>query len=93
MAISGQSPLRVAFINTSTVSDEYLWNFGDGETSTQANPTHTYNQPGTYTVTLTATNDLGSSIKTDTVVVTLGTGDEEQSGPSDEQQGGGQSGS
>ena len=32
----------------------YLWHFGDGATSTQANPTHTYTQGGNYTVTLTA---------------------------------------
>ena len=32
----------------------YIWEFGDGATSTQANPTHTYTQGGNYTVTLTA---------------------------------------
>lgn len=38
----------------------WLWDFGDGNTSTQQNPTHTYQNEGTYTVTLTATNNFGS---------------------------------
>ncbi len=37
------------------------WNFGDGQTSSQQNPSHTYNGYGTYTVTLTASNDNGTS--------------------------------
>lgn len=41
----------------------YVWDFGDSpdNTSTDPNPTHTYEDPGVYTVTLTATNDAGSS--------------------------------
>ncbi|MDO8366277.1 MAG: PKD domain-containing protein [Saprospiraceae bacterium] len=42
----------------------YLWNFGDGDTSTLANPVHVYSNPGIYDVVLTATNDCGSSTKT-----------------------------
>lgn len=37
----------------------WLWDFGDGQTSTETNPTHEYIQPGTYTVQLTTTNNLG----------------------------------
>lgn len=45
----------IAFTATSqTGVASWLWNFGDGQTSTSANPTHVYSQDGIYTVTLTA---------------------------------------
>ncbi len=47
----------ISFVNTSTGASSYYWNFGDGNNSTATNPTHVYNTPGTYTVTLYATND------------------------------------
>ncbi|MEM6342586.1 MAG: PKD domain-containing protein [Bacteroidota bacterium] len=51
----------VSFINNSSGADSYTWNFGDGNTSTQTNPTHTYSTPGTYSVSLTANNSAGCS--------------------------------
>ena len=39
----------------------YLWNFGDGNTSTSANPTHSYASAGSYIATLTVTDDLGAT--------------------------------
>jgi PKD repeat protein len=39
----------------------WSWNFGDGSLSSVQNPTHTYSQPGTYTVTLIASNNYGTS--------------------------------
>jgi extracellular elastinolytic metalloproteinase len=48
--------LTVSFANTSTGGSTNNWNFGDGNTSTQAAPQHTYTNPGTYTVTLTVKN-------------------------------------
>jgi PKD repeat protein len=54
------TPAVITFTNTSQNADSYLWDFGDGTTSTQANPNKTYNQHGTYTVTLTATNTTSS---------------------------------
>jgi gliding motility-associated-like protein len=60
----GQSPLTVNFTNNSTGSVSYLWNFGDGNSSTDPNPVHTYVQDGNYTVVLIAVNSLGC---TDTI--------------------------
>ncbi|MDU0372867.1 GEVED domain-containing protein [Hymenobacter endophyticus] len=48
----------------------WLWNFGDGTTSTLQNPSHRYATPGTFTVTLTTTNSVGSSSKTRTGYIT-----------------------
>lgn len=47
----------------------YSWSFGDGNVSTQQNPSHTYAANGTYVVTLTVTNDCGTATSTDTVMI------------------------
>jgi hypothetical protein len=44
----------VAFANTSAFASSFVWDFGDGETSTEISPVHTYINPGTYTVQLIA---------------------------------------
>lgn len=44
----------VSFTNNSVGASFYEWNFGDGTTSTQVNPTHTFSAPGTYDITLIA---------------------------------------
>ncbi len=67
-----------SFTNTTFSGTSYLWDFGDGNTSTQANPVHSYTANGTYTVTLTATNACGTSVHTETVVVSVSTGLEEE---------------
>lgn len=66
---SNVNGLTASFTNTSTHATSYLWEFGDGETSTAANPTHTYAEDGTYTVTLSATNDCGTVTTTQTVTI------------------------
>ncbi|MFN5458914.1 MAG: PKD domain-containing protein [Bacteroidota bacterium] len=54
-AFTYQSTLsNFSFSNTSTNATQYYWSFGDGDTSTFSNPSHTYIIPGTYTVTLQA---------------------------------------
>ena len=50
----------------------WAWDFGDGGTSTQQNPTYVFNTPGTWTVTLIATNGQGSDTQTATITVTAG---------------------
>lgn len=57
------------FTNTTTNGTTYSWNFGDGGTSTQSNPSHTYANDGTYSVVLTATNTCGTSTATQTVTI------------------------
>lgn len=54
--ISDADFLEVIFTNFSQNADSYSWDFGDGETSTEENPTHAYTAAGNYTVILTATN-------------------------------------
>lgn len=62
---SGDAPLTVQFTDQ-TVGDvtHWLWNFGDGETSAEQNPSHTYQDPGDYAVTLTARGRGGSDAET-----------------------------
>lgn len=50
----------VNFTNTSSNADSYVWNFGDGNSSTDKNPSHIY-EAGMYMVTLTASNVAGDS--------------------------------
>lgn len=52
--------LTVEFTNLSKNADTYTWEFGDGQTSTEANPKHVYAENGAYTVTLTAINKDGN---------------------------------
>jgi hypothetical protein len=69
---SGLAPLVVAFTDQSTgFPTSWAWDFGDGASSTSANPAHTFASPGSYTVSLTATNANGSDgeSKADYVVV------------------------
>jgi PKD repeat protein len=70
---SGTAPLPVEFSDTSTGSPtSWLWTFGDGTTSTTQSPSHTYAAPGTYTVSLRATNANGSDTVTRTGFITVG---------------------
>jgi PKD repeat protein len=49
--------------------DAYVWDFGDGNSATGANVTHTYAAPGDYTVTLTVVNLAGEDSETQTITV------------------------
>ena len=64
---SGCVPFEVVFIDNSTnnTNNNYTWYFGDGDSSNSANPTHTYKNPGKYTVTLKLTSATGcNNVKT-----------------------------
>ena len=52
-------PADVTFLNNSYYSNSYYWDFGDGTTSSSANPTHTYTSYGSFSVKLVATGPLG----------------------------------
>lgn len=62
---AGCSPTQISFQNTSNDAVQFEWHFGDGGSSTQVNPQHIYYIPGTYSVTLIATNSFGC---TDTLI-------------------------
>jgi gliding motility-associated-like protein len=62
---SGCTPLTVTFTNLSQFADpsSYFWEFGTNQgTSRSINPVYTYNEPGIYSVTLSATNVLGDTV-------------------------------
>ncbi|MBI4294977.1 MAG: PKD domain-containing protein [Chloroflexi bacterium] len=70
---SGGAPLTVQFTDTSTGTiDSWLWDFGDGETSTGQNPSHIYTNAGTYTVSLTVSGSgsFDTETKADLISVT-----------------------
>lgn len=71
-ATSGTSPVEIAFTDSSTnTPTSWLWDFGDGYTSTEQNPVHNYTTAGTFDVTLTAYNDDGydSELKENEITV------------------------
>lgn len=71
---SGDAPLKVSFKGNNSSDDlgvkTYVWDFRDGSTSTEANPTHTFEKTGTLEVRLTVTDDQGKS-NTDTVTISI----------------------
>ncbi len=64
------APSEVTFTNTSLKADTYAWDFGDGGTSTEANPTHRFTHSGNYTVTLQATKGTKSVVRKQLIQVT-----------------------
>jgi hypothetical protein len=63
------SGLQVSFNNNSSAADDYLWDFGDGATSSLPNPTHQYTAPGNFQVSLTASNCFSTDVFTANVNV------------------------
>ncbi|MGD0710740.1 MAG: T9SS type A sorting domain-containing protein, partial [Bacteroidales bacterium] len=68
----GASGTTLTFYNTSLNGQTYLWEFGDGDTSTAFDPVHQYAVPGTDTIKLIASNICGSD--TQIVIIKVGFG-------------------
>jgi PKD repeat protein len=60
----------ITFTNSSTNATSYLWSFGDGNSSAEMNPSHTYTTAGTFTVLLTATGKGGSNSTSKDITIT-----------------------
>lgn len=69
----GLPPLAVQFFNQSIGASSWLWNFGDGYTSNQENPTHIFEQENIYTIELIALNQWGCSDTTYQVLYVIPT--------------------
>ena len=71
-SLAGCAPFSVIFPNASVMGDHFHWDFGDGDTSNQAMPEHTYLSPGTFSVTLTAVSAFGCvDVEYNAVTVTV----------------------
>lgn len=68
VAVSSSNP--VEFTNNSAGGESYFWDFGDGNTSILASPSHLYFDPGTYTVVLTVTSASGC-VSSDAATITV----------------------
>jgi gliding motility-associated-like protein len=69
---NGCLPYKAKFKNTSLAGQTFTWNFGDGTTSNEIDPTHEYTAPGTYIVTLEAVDPTTCNIEdsaVDTIIV------------------------
>lgn len=77
---SGPAPLTVQFTDHSASGSSSIqirhWDFGDGATSTQKNPVHTYTNPGAFDVSLTVSTNVGSDTQTETQYITVAEGGE-----------------
>jgi len=75
--VAGSAPLTVSFDGTGSTDPDldtltYSWNFGDGGSSTDASPTHTFTTQGVYNVQLTV-NDSRTGSDSESVVINVGT--------------------
>ncbi|MFL6277576.1 MAG: PKD domain-containing protein [Blastocatellia bacterium] len=70
--VSGTAPLNVAFTSNASDSDgqivAYNWSFGDGQSATEASPTHLYQSAGTFTAQLTVTDNSGAAASSSVVI-------------------------
>jgi len=75
LPINGPAPLNVQFTANGSDPDgtiqTYLWDFGDGASSTLANPLHTYTTVGTFTATVTVTDNFGLTAQASVVITVI----------------------
>jgi len=70
--VTGRAPLTVKFTDESMGNiDTYTWDFGDGRTSEEQNPSYTYDRQGTYTVMLTVAGPGGTATETKSDIITV----------------------
>ena len=67
--IAADNYLQITFTNESVNADTYAWDFGDGNSSTDESPVHTYAESGSFVVVLTATGASGSDDREETINV------------------------
>jgi|GEM_PF-1800736 len=81
--ITGAAPLTEDFVGSHSTDDvavvTYEWDFGDGNSATEADPTYVYTQPGNYTATLTVTDEQGLTDQASIDIVV--TSDQPDNGP------------
>ena len=81
---SGNAPLEVNFNGSNSNDDQgietYVWDFRDGATSNEPNPTHIFENEGTLAVRLTVTDAEGLT-NTDTITITIGEEEQESTAP------------
>ncbi|MEM6964568.1 MAG: PKD domain-containing protein [Bacteroidota bacterium] len=70
-SIGCELPHEVNFTGISNTAVSWYWDFGDGNTSTQQNPTHAYNNFGNFDVSLTVVDDKGCESKIDTISIQI----------------------
>ncbi len=71
--LEGPPPLEVVFADSTTnTPDSWLWYFGDGDSATVQNPTHSYDSTGSYDVTLIVSNGFGTDTLTRASYITVG---------------------
>jgi len=79
--LSGTAPLNVDFNGTASTDDgeivTYLWDFGDNSTGNGVTPTHTYPDEGTYSVTLTVTDNEGAQDTSSPITINVEEGSTE----------------
>ena len=63
------SGFDVYFVNNTDTALHYFWEFGDGKTSSEKNPIHTYDSTGFYNVCLQASNDCGNNTYCDSILI------------------------